>query len=79
VVVALPGHRSVVAATNYKAREFGIRSVMPITEACRRYPGAVYLHPNIAKYSRVSKEIFQILDTISDHTRRQSRIGRRGQ
>jgi DNA polymerase-4 len=55
----------VVAAANYKAREFGIRSAMPITEAYRRCPDAVYLRPDMAKYSRVSKEIFQILETIT--------------
>jgi DNA polymerase-4 len=65
VVGALPGHRGVVAAANYKAREFGIRSAMPIVEAYRRCPDAVYLRPDMAKYSRVSKEIFQILETIT--------------
>ncbi|MCG8023957.1 MAG: DNA polymerase IV [Candidatus Thiodiazotropha endolucinida] len=65
VVGALPGHRGVVAAANYKAREFGIRSAMPIAEAYRRCPDAVYLRPDMAKYSQVSKEIFQILETIT--------------
>jgi DNA polymerase-4 len=65
VVGALPGHRGVVAAANYRAREFGIRSAMPIAEACRRCPDAVYLRPDMAKYSRVSREIFQILETIT--------------
>jgi DNA polymerase-4 len=65
VVGALPGHRGVVAAANYKAREFGIHSAMPITEAYRRCPEAVYLRPDMAKYTRVSREIFKILETIT--------------
>ncbi|MCP3877459.1 MAG: DNA polymerase IV [Sulfitobacter sp.] len=65
VVGALPGHRGVVAAANYRARVFGIHSDMPIAEAYRRCPDAVYLRPNMAKYSRVSREIFQILETIT--------------
>lgn len=65
VVGALPGHRGVVAAANYKARAFGIHSAMPIAEAHRRCPDAVYLRPDMAKYARVSREIFQILGTLT--------------
>ncbi len=65
VVGALPGHRGVVAAANYRAREFGIHSAMPIANAYRRCPDAVFLRPDMAKYARVSREIFQILETIT--------------
>ena len=65
VVGALPGHRGVVAAANYRARTFGIHSAMPIAEAYRRCPDAVFLRPDMAKYSLVSREIFQILGTIT--------------
>ncbi|MEA3292847.1 MAG: DNA polymerase IV [Pseudomonadota bacterium] len=65
VVGALPGHRGVVATANYPARVFGIHSAMPIAEACRRCPEAVFLRPDMAKYARVSREIFRILGTIS--------------
>ncbi len=65
VVGALPGHRGVVAAANYRAREFGIHSAMPIAEAYRRCPDAVYLRPDMTKYARVSRDIFQILETIT--------------
>ena len=65
VVGALPGHRGVVAAANYRARTFGIHSAMPIAEAYRRCPDAVYLRPDMAKYARVSREIFEILGTLT--------------
>ena len=65
VVGALPGHRGVVAAANYRARAFGIHSAMPIAEAYRRCPDAVYLRPDMAKYARVSRQIFQVLGTLT--------------
>ena len=65
VVGALPGHRGVVAAASYEARAFGIRSAMPISEANRRCPDAVFLRPDMEKYRRVSRQIFQILETMA--------------
>jgi DNA polymerase-4 len=65
VVGALPGHRGVVAAASYEARKFGIHSAMPISEASRRCPDAVFLRPDMEKYRRVSQQVFQILETIS--------------
>ncbi len=65
VVGALPGHRGVVAAANYEARAFGIHSAMPISDAYRRCPDAVYLRPNMARYIEVSKKIFTLLGVIT--------------
>ena len=65
VVGALPGHRGVVAAANYRARAFGIHSAIPIAEAYRRCPDAVYLRPDMAKYARVSRQIFEVLGTLT--------------
>jgi DNA polymerase-4 len=65
VVGAHPGHRGVVAAASYEARRFGIHSAMPIAEAFRRCPDAVYLRPDMVKYRRYSAQVFQILETIT--------------
>ena len=65
VVGALPGHRGVVAAASYEARRFGIRSAMPISEAWRRCPDAVFLRPDMDKYRRVSRQVFQVLETMT--------------
>jgi DNA polymerase IV len=65
VVGALPGHRGVVAACSYEARAFGIHSAMPISEAWRRCPDAVYLRPDMEKYRRISQQVFQVLETVT--------------
>ncbi len=67
--------RGVVSTANYKAREYGIRSAVPIStawrlseEAKRRgKPGAVFITPNMGKYAQVSSRIMQILRSHADH------------
>ncbi len=65
VVGAMPGNRGVVAAASYEARTFGIHSAMPIAEAYRRCPDAVYLRPNMEKYRQASRRVFEILGEIT--------------
>lgn len=65
VVGARPGQRGVVAAASYEARRYGIRSAMPIAEAIRRCPDAVFLRPDPEKYGRVSREVFAVLGTLT--------------
>ena len=65
IVGALPGGRGVVAACSYEARRFGVHSAMPVGEAYRRCPDAVYLRPRMAHYAAVSRQIRHILDEIS--------------
>jgi DNA polymerase-4 len=65
VVGALPGGRGVVATCSYEARCFGIRSAMPINEAHRRCPDAIYLRPRMAHYVGVSRRIREVLSGIS--------------
>ncbi len=65
IVGAFPGRRGVVAAASYAARKFGIRSAMPISEAQRRCPDAIYLRPDMEKYRRLSRQVFAILATLT--------------
>jgi len=54
--------RGVVAAANYAARKFGVRSAMPMATAVRRCPQLVCLPVNMSLYVEVSKQIHQIFN-----------------
>jgi DNA polymerase-4 len=58
--------RGVVATASYEARAFGIGSAMPISQAWKRCPGGVYLHPDMEKYASVSKQVMEVLGRFSD-------------
>ena len=58
--------RGVVAACSYEARPFGIRSAMPISQAYRLCPTAVFLRPRMGRYAEMSARIFEILRTYTD-------------
>ncbi len=60
-----PNTRGVVSTANYAARKFGIHSAMPLKEAFRRCPKCVFLPVDYAEYSRVSKEIMEVLKEFS--------------
>jgi DNA polymerase-4 len=52
--------RGVVAAASYEARQFGIRSAMPMRDALRRCPDLVRVPPRMSHYQSVSREVFSI-------------------
>ena len=66
IIGSLPGERGVVSTCNYKAREFGVRSAMPISQAYKLCPHGHYMHPHPTKYGEVSKQIYQIWETYTD-------------
>ena len=59
------GHRGVVAAASYEARQFGVRSAMPSVTAKRRCPDLIFVKPRFDAYKAVSNQIRQI---FADYT-----------
>ncbi len=53
--------RGVVSTANYEARKYGIHSAMPISEAYRRCPHAVFLPVRGERYHEVSRTIMSLL------------------
>ena len=61
--------RGVVATANYRAREYGIHSAMPITRAWRLsewarkkgMPTVAFITPGNRKYGKASREVFRIV------------------
>jgi DNA polymerase-4 len=53
-------NRGVVAAASYEAREYGIRSAMPMSEAKRRCPKLVRVAPRMSHYKTESDAIFAV-------------------
>ncbi|MFH1593697.1 MAG: DNA polymerase IV [Candidatus Omnitrophota bacterium] len=53
--------RGVVSTCSYEARKFGIHSAMPISSAYRRCPHAIFVPPDMEKYSLISRQIYKIL------------------
>ncbi len=60
------GHRGVVAAASYEAREYGVRSAMPAVTAKRRCPGLVFVKPRFDVYRAVSQQIRAIFADYTD-------------
>jgi len=65
VVVGGQSKRSVVSAANYAARRFGVHSAMPVFQARKRCPGAIFLPPRIHRYKELSPKIISILREFS--------------
>jgi len=58
--------RGVVSTASYEARRFGVGSAMPISEAWRRCPHGVYVHPDMEKYCRESDRIMEVMHRFTD-------------
>ena len=65
LVVGGGTNRGVVAAASYEARQFGIRSAMPMSEAYRRCPALLRVRPRMAHYAQVSAQIFAIFRDVT--------------
>lgn len=60
VIVGGHSERGVVSTCSYEAREFGVRSAIPMFRAKLLCPNAVIIPVNMEKYKAASREIFKI-------------------
>jgi DNA polymerase-4 len=65
VVGGRPDRRGVVASASYEARVFGIRAGMPLTQAYRLCPQAIFLQGSFTAYRDASERFMTILADFS--------------
>jgi len=65
IVGGTPESRGVVSTCSYEARNYGVHSAMPMKQAYKLCPDAVYIDTSGEKYSYVSMEILNILHRYS--------------
>jgi len=60
-----PTERGVVSTASYEAREFGVRSGMPLRTAARRCPDAVFLAVDRDAYDAASAQVMAVLADVA--------------
>ena len=60
-----PESRGVVAAASYEAREFGVRSAIPMSRAVRLCPHLEIVRPDFHKYRSASQQVFAIFRSVT--------------
>jgi DNA polymerase-4 len=64
-VVVGGGHRGVVLSATYEARQYGVRSAMPMTRARRLCPGAIVVPPDFTDFEAVSLAVMEMFRSIT--------------
>jgi DNA polymerase IV len=59
------GKRGVVSAACYIARTYGVRSAMPMFRAIELCPDATVVHPDMAKYVRVGRQVREAMQALT--------------
>ncbi|MDZ7291725.1 MAG: DNA polymerase IV [candidate division KSB1 bacterium] len=57
--------RGVVSTASYEARKYGIHSAMPVSQAYRRCPKAIFVPPRFERYEEISQQVMGILREFS--------------
>lgn len=65
IVGGRPGERGVVATCSYEARKYGVHSAMPMVQAAKLCPDAVFLPVNMDRYRQVSARVFAVYERFA--------------
>ena len=65
IVIGSLEKRSVVSTCSYEARKYHIHSAMPAFQAYKLCPNAIFVKPRMHHYSKISKQIMEILGHYS--------------
>jgi DNA polymerase-4 len=60
-----PESRGVVSSASYAARQFGVRSAMPMARAVRLCPDLLVVSPNFAAYRAASQQVMERLHALT--------------
>jgi DNA polymerase-4 len=60
-----PGTRGVVAASSYEARSYGVHSAMPLVQARRLCPHAIFVPVHFERYVEASQQFMGLLETMA--------------
>jgi len=65
IIGGLPGERGVVSCPNYEARRLGVKTAMPLSQAYKIAPGAIFVRGNYKQYEKYSRRFIEILRDFS--------------
>ena len=65
LVVGPNSYRGVVLTASYEARQYGVKSAMPMAEARRRCPDMTIVPPRFDRYQEVSSTIMSVFENFS--------------
>src|SRR5438874_5986656 len=65
VVGGRANERGVVSAASYAARKFGVHSAMPLRNAHKLCPQAIFVDGHPERYRDYSERVFQILNSFT--------------
>lgn len=65
IVGGHPDSRGVVSAASYEARRYGVHSAMPLAQAKRLCPQAVFVQVHFARYVDASRRFMALLGTMA--------------
>ena len=65
VVGGRPNQRGVVSAASYAARKFGIHSAMPLRQAAKLCPHAIFVPGHMDRYREYSGKVYEVLERFT--------------